>query len=34
MSGAGAPTLTTDGTGLTIAIVAGQWHAEIGRAHV
>ncbi|MBR22728.1 MAG: 6,7-dimethyl-8-ribityllumazine synthase [Leifsonia sp.] len=29
MSGAGAPTLTTDGTGLTIAIVAGQWHAEI-----
>ena len=29
MSGAGAPTLTTDGTGLTIAIIAGQWHAEI-----
>ncbi|MER3389200.1 MAG: 6,7-dimethyl-8-ribityllumazine synthase [Microcella sp.] len=29
MSGAGAPTLTTDGTGMTIAIVAGQWHAEI-----
>lgn len=29
MSGAGSPTLDTDGTGLTIAIVAGQWHAEI-----
>jgi len=34
MSGDGSPTLadgplSTDGTGLTIAIVAGQWHAEI-----
>jgi len=29
MSGAGSPTLNVDGTGLTVAIVAGQWHAEI-----
>ncbi len=29
MSGAGSPTLDVDGTGLTIAIVAGQWHTEI-----
>jgi 6,7-dimethyl-8-ribityllumazine synthase len=29
MSGAGSPTLDTDGTGLTVAIVAGQWHTEI-----
>jgi len=29
MSGAGSPTLDTDGTGLTVAVVAGQWHAEI-----
>ena len=29
MSGAGSPTLDIDGTGLTVAIVAGQWHAEI-----
>ncbi len=29
MSGTGSPTLDTDGTGLTIAIVAGQWHTEI-----
>ncbi len=29
MSGAGSPTLHTDGTGLTVAIVAGQWHTEI-----
>jgi 6,7-dimethyl-8-ribityllumazine synthase len=29
MSGAGSPELTIDGTGLTVAIVAGQWHAEI-----
>jgi 6,7-dimethyl-8-ribityllumazine synthase len=29
MSGAGSPTLTTDGTGLTVAIVAGQWHTAI-----
>ncbi len=29
MSGAGSPELTIDGTGLTVAIVAGQWHTEI-----
>ena len=29
MSGAGSPTITTDGTGLKITIVAGQWHEEI-----
>jgi 6,7-dimethyl-8-ribityllumazine synthase len=29
MSGAGSPQLDIDGTGLTVAIVAGQWHAEI-----
>jgi len=34
MSGSGSPTLSgaglnTDGTGLTVAIVAGQWHTEI-----
>lgn len=29
MSGAGSPTLNTDGTGLTVAIVAGQWHTTI-----
>ncbi len=29
MSGAGAPHLAVDGTGLTIAIVAGQWHTVI-----
>ncbi len=29
MSGAGSPTLVVDGTGLTVAIVAGQWHAAI-----
>ncbi len=29
MSGAGSPTLTTDGTGLTVAIVTGQWHTAI-----
>ncbi len=29
MSGAGSPTLDIDGTGLTVAIVAGQWHTEI-----
>jgi 6,7-dimethyl-8-ribityllumazine synthase len=29
MSGAGAPELTIDGTGLRITIVAGQWHTEI-----
>jgi len=29
MSGAGSPELSIDGTGLTIAIVAGQWHTVI-----
>lgn len=29
MSGAGAPDLTVDATGLRIAIIAGSWHAEI-----
>lgn len=29
MSGEGAPTLSTDGTGLKITIVAGLWHTEI-----
>ena len=29
MSGAGSPTLSVDGTGLTVAIVAGQWHTVI-----
>lgn len=29
MSGAGHPTLETDGTGLKVTIVAGQWHPEI-----
>ena len=29
MSGAGSPELTVDGTGLTVAIVAGQWHTVI-----
>ena len=29
MSGAGAPEITADGTGLNISIVAGQWHTEI-----
>ncbi|MGV8881020.1 MAG: 6,7-dimethyl-8-ribityllumazine synthase [Rhodoglobus sp.] len=29
MSGAGSPTITTDGTGLKITIVAGRWHEEI-----
>lgn len=29
MSGAGHPTLNTDGTGLTVAIVSGLWHHEI-----
>ena len=29
MSGAGAPEITVDGTGLTVTIVAGQWHTEI-----
>lgn len=29
MSGAGAPSITTDATGLKVTIVAGQWHDEI-----
>ncbi|MDH6181788.1 6,7-dimethyl-8-ribityllumazine synthase [Microbacteriaceae bacterium SG_E_30_P1] len=29
MSGAGSPTIHTDGTGLKVTIVAGQWHEEI-----
>ena len=29
MSGAGSPELVVDGTGLTVAIVAGQWHTVI-----
>lgn len=29
MSGAGSPTITTDGSGLVVTIVAGQWHEEI-----
>ena len=29
MSGAGAPEITVDGTGLNISIVAGLWHTEI-----
>lgn len=29
MSGAGAPTITPDGTGLRITVVAAQWHTEI-----
>ena len=29
MSGAGAPSLTIDGTGLKVTIVAGQWHEQI-----
>lgn len=29
MSGAGAPEISTNGTGLKITIVAGSWHEEI-----
>lgn len=29
MSGAGAPTLTVDGKGLKVAVIAGSWHAEV-----
>lgn len=29
MSGAGSPTITSDGRGLKVTIVAGQWHEEI-----
>ena len=29
MSGAGSPTIHTDGAGLVVTIVAGQWHEQI-----
>ena len=29
MSGDGSPDITTDGTGLSVTIVAGQWHTQI-----
>jgi 6,7-dimethyl-8-ribityllumazine synthase len=29
MSGAGAPKIATDGTGLNVTVVAGSWHEEI-----
>lgn len=29
MSGAGAPNLTVDATGLTVAVIAGSWHEEV-----
>ena len=29
MSGAGAPSIHADGTGLTVEIVASQWHTEV-----
>lgn len=29
MSGAGAPTLTVDGTGLQVTVVAASWHAVV-----
>jgi 6,7-dimethyl-8-ribityllumazine synthase len=29
MSGAGAPEIVTDGTGLKVTIVAGRWHEKI-----
>ncbi len=29
MSGAGAPTVVFDGAGLTVEIVASQWHTEV-----
>lgn len=29
MSGAGAPTITVDGSGITIDVVAAQWHTEV-----
>jgi 6,7-dimethyl-8-ribityllumazine synthase len=29
VSGDGSPTLDTDGTGLKVTIVAGQWHTQI-----
>lgn len=29
MSGDGAPTLTVDGSGLSVAIIASSWHTEV-----
>ncbi|MCR6494636.1 6,7-dimethyl-8-ribityllumazine synthase [Cellulomonas sp. P24] len=29
MSGAGAPRVTTDGTGLRVAVIAASWHTQI-----
>jgi len=29
MSGAGAPNLTVDATGLRVAVIAGSWHTEV-----
>ncbi|MPV38907.1 6,7-dimethyl-8-ribityllumazine synthase [Georgenia subflava] len=29
MSGAGAPALTVDGTGLRVVVVAAQWHTQV-----
>jgi len=29
MSGAGAPSITVDGTGLRVVVVAAQWHTQI-----
>ena len=29
MSGAGAPTVRTDGSGLRVAVVAASWHPEV-----
>ena len=34
MSGAGSPTITVDGSGLNIVIVAGQWHEVITDAMI
>ena len=34
MSGAGSPTITVDGTGLNVVIVAGQWHEVITDAMI
>lgn len=34
MSGAGSPTITVDGTGLNVVIVAGQWHDVITDAMI
>lgn len=31
MSGDGAPELRVDGSGLTVAVIAGSWHSEIMR---